>query len=563
MKNPFYIFAALFLLSCSDKPGEEILIESENYDYDQAYVFLNEGKSDSAFLKFSQAKDYFQNIPDSLNVANCLLMMAMIQREAGDYFGGQETALQANDFLDQQKEEHYPYLSSNYNTLGRISRDLKNYEDALSFFKNALIFSQDSANISIFQNNIALVYENLKQHSKADEIFQKVLSRPYLNRKEYARTLSNLANARWENDPSYIAAPELLIALAIRIREKDFSGQNASYAHLADYYKQRRPDSSLFYARKQYVSALKIKSPDAQVKALRRLIQTGNRDSVQTYFNSYSTLTDSLDSARKAAKNQFALIRYEVEKNKADNLRLENDNIEKSTRLTRQRAITGGLTFLIIFAGIGGNFWYKKRKERLELEAQNKIKASKLATSRKVHDVVANGIYRVMNEIEYNDQLDRDSLLDKLDTMYNKSRDISYEAEELTETSNAYHDVLGDLLKSFAKENRRVLIAGNDALVWEYVSDQAKSELTEVLLEMMVNMAKHSHAESVAIRFSQEDQSLQIHYQDDGVGMKADAPRGKGIDNTVSRIQGLRGEIIFASEAGDGLKIDIRIPIYK
>ncbi len=560
MNNALYIFVVIFFLSCSDK-SEKTVAKSENYDYNDAYHFYDKGRSDSAFLKFSQAKDHFQNISDSLNVANCLLMMAIIQREAGDYFGAQETALQANDYLNEDKLEHYPYLNSNYNTLGTVSRDLKNYDDALSFLKKTLSFSQDSVNTSIIQNNIALVYQNLEQYAKADEIFKNILSKPYLKPNEYARTLSNQANARRENDSTYVAAPDLLKALTIRIKEKDIWGQNASYAHLADYYKEKRPDSSLFYARKQYAAALQIKSPDAQVKALRRLIQTGNRDSLQTYFVSYSRLTDSLENARAAAKNQFALIRYEVEKNKADNLRLENDNVEKSARLSRQRVMTGGLALLLIVGGVGGRFWYRKRKERLELEAQNKIKASKLSTSRKVHDVVANGIYRVMSEIEYNKELDRDSLLDKLDIMYNKSRDISYEAEETIEAPSAYHDALGEMLKSFAKSDRRVLIAGNDAALWENVSDQAKSELKEVLLEMMVNMAKHSQATSVVIRFGREDEHLHIHYQDDGVGVKADAPKGKGRQNTVSRIHGLRGEIIFASEVGDGMKIDIHIPI--
>ncbi|WP_166333556.1 ATP-binding protein [Sphingobacterium chungjuense] len=560
MKFPIYIFVLFVILSCADKP-ESIPSISVNKEYEEAYSYLDAGKPDSAFLRFSQVKDHYQNINDSLHVANCLINMAVIQRDAGDYFGAQETALQANDYLNEHKLDHYPYLNSNFNTLGTISRELNNYDDALSFFEKTLKYSQDSANLSIIENNIALVYKSLKQFGKADKIFQNILSRPYLKSIEYARTLSNRANARSDHNSSYVAAPDLLNALAIRVQEKDIWGQNASYAHLADYYKEKRPDSSLFYARKQYATALKLKSPDAQVNALRRLIQTGNRDSLQTYFASYSTLTDSLENARNAAKNQFALIRYEVEKNKADNLRLENDNVEKSARLSRQRVMTGGLALLLIVGGVGGRFWYRKRKERLELEAQNKIKASKLSTSRKVHDVVANGIYRVMSEIEYNKELDRDSLLDKLDIMYNKSRDISYEAEETIEAPSAYHDALGEMLKSFAKSDRRVLIAGNDAALWENVSDQAKSELKEVLLEMMVNMAKHSQATSVVIRFGREDEHLHIHYQDDGVGVKADAPKGKGRQNTVSRIHGLRGEIIFASEVGDGMKIDIHIPI--
>lgn len=562
MKAIFYLLITVIIpFSCQRKlqtsaQGNDAII------YGNAYEHLSNGFMDSAYLSFNTAKEEFLIENDSLNVANCLIQMAIIERELGDNFGAQETALNAGKFLNEQDTVNDPYISANYNTLGLTCNSLADYHRALSFFYSALKHSNDSANNFIFLNNIALAHRNLKNYEKADSIYKQILADQSISNVEHARVLSNQANVRWESDSSYFAVPQLLDALRIRLKEKDVRGQNASYAHLSDYYKSTKPDSALFYAQKQYQTAIKIKSPDAQVKALRRLIDSGSKDSVQYYFQTYAKLSDSLDNARSAAKNQFALIRYEVEKNKADNLRLQNDNTEKESRLFRQRVMTGSLTWLMLLFVGGGSFWYKKRKERLELEAAAKIKASKLETSKKVHDVVANGIYYVMSQIEYNPNMDKEQLLDSLDDMYNKSRNISHEAEEDEEVSTPdYHNALADKLKSFAKENRRVLLAGNEPSIWCHVGNNAKNEIREVLIELMVNMSKHSRAENVVVRFEPDEKKLLIHYQDDGIGMAEHSKKGKGMENTVSRIKGIGGAITFVQEPGKGVKVTIQVPV--
>ena len=89
---------------------------------------------------------------DSLNIANCLINMAIIQKDEGDYFGAQETALEAIDYLNENELRHYSYLGSNYNNLGVATLNLDDYENALKFFNLALKFSEDSLSEIIYQN---------------------------------------------------------------------------------------------------------------------------------------------------------------------------------------------------------------------------------------------------------------------------------------------------------------------------------------------------------------------------------------------------------------------------
>lgn len=554
-----YILLIIFL-SC-EKEAIQKEKPIDNPSYDKAFEYLEAAKSDSAFFYFGKAKQVFSEAGDSLFVAKCLINMAIIQIDQGDYFGAQETSLEADAYLNKQNKDYHRFLSMNFNNLGNATGYLLEYKQAIKFYESAIKYSDNPQNTLVYRNNLAMTYVTNNELEKAREIYDDIINRTHKGQAEYARVLSNLAKVKWLQDPNYNAISEFLLALKIREQENDMWGQNASLYMICEYYTEKQPDSALFYAHKRYAVARAIASPDDQIKALQKLINLSPSEAVKPYFETYNDLKDSVQLARSAAKNQFALIRYEVEKNKADNLSLQKDNAEKAFRITRQRMWTGAVSVLFILAIVGGAVWFKRRKQRLELEADGKIKASQLRTSRKIHDVVANGLYRVMTEIENRDDIDRDGILDRLEIMYEKSRDISYEVEETTQTQLDYHKQVTDLLKSFVTENRKVIIAGNDPEYWKTVNSHTKYEIHHVLQELMVNMRKHSQASDVVIRFDWAPSHLNIYYSDNGVGLSESLVRGNGLTSTGNRIAGLDGKITFVSKEGKGLKVEVSIPI--
>lgn len=141
--------------------------------------------------------------------------------------------------------------------------------------------------------------------------------------------MTNLSKTNWLQNSNYNPIPEFQKALKIRLKEKDNWGMNSSYAHLADYYIKNNQDSALLYSRKMYKVAKEINSPDDQIEALQKLITVENPQNSKRYFNVYQKLNDSLQTARNKAKNQFALIRYETEKNKSDFLKAKAESIER------------------------------------------------------------------------------------------------------------------------------------------------------------------------------------------------------------------------------------------
>lgn len=557
LRLPFFSF---LVLSCSpDATGPASPVE--NPYYDQAYDYLDAGQADSAFLAFAKAKDIFDEAGDSLNTANCLIQMAVTLTAEGDYFGAQETSLQAMDYLDAENPAHGVYLSANANNLGHATYQLQDLDRALAFYDQAIDFAADEATERIYLNNKARALQEGQRHVEALAIYESIVEANRDHPVEYARSLTNLANTRWAHDSTYNPVPQLREALRIREERQDLWGLNSSYAHLAAYYERRKPDSALHYAAKRYAVARQINSADDQALAAYRLAKLAPPDEAVRYFETYKQLDDSIQLARSSAKNQFALIRYEVEKNKAENLRLENANTAQAYALARQRLLTVLAVIAALAVALATAYWQRKRKQRLELETQNRIKDHQLQTSRKIHDVVANGIYRVMAEVENQPELDREGLLDRLEDMYEKSRDISYETEPEPVAHAPFHAKIGNLLRSFATDATKVVIVGNEPALWETVEDGTKYQLEHILQELMVNMRKHSGASNVAIRFALDGQAIAVHYKDNGRGMPEPLVRKKGLGNTENRIEQLGGRLTFENETGGGLRIVLAVPV--
>jgi tetratricopeptide (TPR) repeat protein len=552
----------LQLVSCHKEKKQRIPL-AENAYYDRAWFFLDNNLPDSSFIYFNKAKEKASKDGDKVKVAKCLINMAIISGDKGDYFGSQEISLSAIAYLSHNVQEQREILSSNYNNLGKMAHVLKKYEEANQFYLKSIKLTQNENSRAIYLNNIAMNLSSYGNYSEALKYFDELMHQKLINDNPitYSRILSNASKTKWMQNRSYNPVPDFLKALNIREREKDLWGQNASLGHLIDYYFDVKRDSALFYSQRKYKVAQAIKSTDDQLTSLRMLIKLSPVKDTKHYFEIYQYLDDSIQNVRSAAKNQFALIRYETEKNKAENLNLQKDVNEKRYQITRQRFFIIGSLILIIGGSVIALLWYKKRKQKIELEAENTIRSNKLKIHKRIHDIVANGLYTVMSEIENKEELDKEKILDKIEILYERSRGITYDAYD--ETPIVEPDLKGkinNLISSYGSPERRVSLVGNEDELWGQVSVQAKHEIIHILQELMVNMDKHSAASNVVLKFEHIEGQVNIYYTDDGVGIKGLPSFNNGLTNTRNRIQSIGGEVTFASSSEKGLSIHIFFP---
>jgi len=560
VKPLLLLIGILFLVSCESRIKSTQEAEKNPY-YEQAYEFLDKNEFDSAFVYFEKAKSLFLERNDSVGVAESLINMAITQADFGDYYGSQETSTQAIEYLNLNDSSQHALLGMVYNNLSNVYTSLKDTEKAIESNQLAIQYTSSPTNRKVYENNLASTYIANQEYEKASEILKELVSNADSNSIDYARFLTNYARAKSHLDTAYKLLPVLKKAMQIRRKNKDPWGLNSSYSHIANYYKERNKDSALFYSMQQFDIAKTIKNPDAQMDALQRVLELSVLEENRPFLEKYHQIQDSVEIARLTAKNQFALIRYEVEKSKTNNLKLSNEIAEKQYRLNLMRVLLVGLIIVAALSSFYFLNWHKRRKQRMELEAENRVKESQLKTSRKVHDVVANGIYRVMAELENRDDVNREELLDRLEILYDKSRDISYEVENLGMGDIPFHLTVSELLKSFANEERTVLIAGNEEATWDRLNAVQKDNLEQVLQELMVNMQKHSKAQEVIVRFDYEGNILHIYYKDDGIGLSESPKYGNGFMNTENRINLLKGTLTFEKNNNSGLGIHISIPI--
>ena len=559
MKLKIYLLLILFfLVSCKKEIIEPA--KTENKFYDKAYDFLSTGEKDSAFIYFNLAQNTFSQNKDSARIGNSMVNMAILQSEAGDYYGSQETSLGAIKYLNKKEEKLYPILYSNYNNLGITSRNLGDYKNAVLFYDNAIAFATSQSEINTCLNNKAICYKFLENYSASLQIFKDVFKNidPVKDQKGYARIVDNLAFVKFLQNKNYDAEMEMNEALKIREKAEDLWGQNASHSHLSDYFEDKSIEKSLFHAHRMYKISKKIKSPDDQLEALQKLVDLENPVHSKKYYKIYVNLEDSLTNVRNKAKNQFALIRYDSEKNRVDLLKAEAKNIENRYQILQRNIALGAVFLAFIFAV----FWNRKRKEGLKQEKIFEVKNTALKYSKKVHDVVSNGIYQVMSEIENTSEIDKEGLLDKLEIVYEKSRDISY--EDLTGNADSdFKMQIANLTKSFSSETLKTIIIGNEEILWSKIPQDLKTDIKLILQELLVNTKKHSEAKKIILKFEIVANRLQIAYSDDGIGFTNNIEKKNGLQNVETRIFSQKGNLTFGETTGKGANVFISFPLKK
>ncbi|WP_287442403.1 hypothetical protein [Algoriella sp.] len=558
MKNTLILSCLFLIFSCqsSDKNNFSPQLTTENKPYDIAWEFYEKSQNDSAYVYFNQAKDLYLLQKNKIQAAKCLVNMGYISNDKGDWFGSQELTIFAIKLLNPKIKEEKEVLSSAYNSLGQSIHELGNYKEAINYYQKSTDLNQDREVRIINENNIANSYRYNKQFNEAINGYQTLLkdSLIYNHPKEYARVLDNLAYTEWLQDVNRDVEDKLNKALNIRIKEKDKTGINASYAHLIDYFSKKDKEKALNYAYKRKDIAFESNSSEDKLETYQKLITLENSENSKKYFEAYQKLNDSVEFERNKAKNQFALVRYDSEKNKADFLKAEAENEKKQNDILKLYIIVG----LLFFGLIGAYFWYKRRKQKLEEQKLLEVKNTELKYSKKVHDKVANGIYQILSEVENNQSLGKNELLDKLEDVYEISRDISYDKKDDNLAQN-FTTKLAEMMKAYSSDEVLLFILGNEDLLWKNTSTHTKTEIYIIIQELLTNMKKHSEASRVVLKFSQENNQITINYTDNGIGISVLKPKN-GLQNTGNRIKSINGQLIFETENINGLKITISFP---
>lgn len=564
-----YITVALIIIifSCQKKNNDIIETKNTKKEVEKliaiADTFYDANKFDSAFYYYNKVKLIGDPKTDLRKITCALMSIAEIQQNQGDYVGSEATTTEALQYIDKIKNTRFTW--SIYYMLGiNYSRNY-NYTNALLYYKKAYDLKTDEGRKLAVKNNIALVYVGQKKYKQAISIFESLLSKKEIQNdlNMYSKILDNLGNCYFEtNNPK--AINYLNTSLKIRLQQKNDVGLGASYLHLSKYYANSNPELSKFYAKLSYEKYTIVNNIDDRLNSLKYIIKNSTDKELKESSLLYIRLADSIFEIRQKTKNEFARIKYDSKKEKDENFKLKTNKTENELQLERQknRNIVSYIIIVFSLCLILILYFYltsRSNKEKIEATYQSETRISK-----KLHDELANDIYHTMAFAE-NKNLsiteNKEQLLNHLDAIYSRTRDISKENSPII-TTEKYLFYLKEMISGFDTSNINLLITGLDTISWDEIDRNKKIAVYRVLQELLVNMKKHSNATLVGITFKRAERNIIINYTDNGIGVNLDNVSFKnGLHNAENRIQAIKGEITFDAKPDKGFKVSFKFPV--
>jgi signal transduction histidine kinase len=559
------LFLFIILESCHKKQYAKAEKKSNLAAIDRLFDFgdknLDKANYDSAYFYYNKAKSLCDIKSDSTRIVYSLSRMSEIQQNQGDYSGSETTAIEAIPFLNKKMDPSYE--SSIYNLLGIVYVKLYDYDNALFYYNKGLNLNIDVIRKLKFKHNIAVVYMAKQDYNRAIQILLPLISKKEVinDLAPYSKALDNLGYSYYKvGNPKGINY--LLRALEIKKQIKDDWGMAASYLHLSSFYSQSNPKLTNEYAQLAYEKATKVNNIDNRLEALALLIQNNSNNKSNDYSKTYIRINDSIKKVRQIARNGFAKIKYDSKKDKEENLALKTEKAETALELEQQKnrnLILLFLTFIGVLTTVS-LYCFLKTKNKKE-----KIKAAydtETRISKQLHDELANDVYNTMIFAEtqelYNDEK-KEILLNQIETIYNRTRNISLENSEI-DTGEHFKDNLFMLISGFNNNKTNIIIKNQEVIDWNKTKKLTKITVYRILQELLVNMKKHSECSIVVIGFENKGKTYEINYSDNGIGSSKTLKFKNGLQNVGNRIKTINGTFTFDTDLNKGFKAKIVFP---
>lgn len=557
VKKTSFLFFCFAIISTINALNSNLLSQTSK---DSSFVYYESITKIKDINITSKAFDFFDNKVkesllkrDTLQAAYFLELISLGQFKMGFYNDSESTTIEAFRLLDDIKinpktTKPRERLS---NQLGMLYRKIEDFDNSHRYYKQALELNESLIDKIAIVTNIANNYADQEQYEKAiyslSTYYEEVLLLE--NSSIKATYLDNIGFFQSKTS-NQMALKNMQLALKIRLNSQDLMDLFSSYHHLSLYHSDKgNKKEALKYSKQAKIISDSLNNTIFQREALKLNLRLENNSD----FEKFIELNNSIEKENLLRENKFAAIKYNV--NEKEKIIKENELKLKTSELEEEKQKKFKLIYL--FAGLGvlllsiSLFLILKIKHKKEKVQQVYITETRI--SKKVHDEVANDIYQVMTKLQGDTNI-KETILDDLDNIYSRTRDISRENSALTVNDN-FEITLNDLFLSYKNNTLNIITRNIHKTDWNTIEAYKKITLYRVLQELMVNMKKHSQATNVALTFNESNNKIAITYTDNGIGCII--KKGTGLQNMENRIKSIKGTIIFDSEIKKGFKVKI------
>ena len=542
----FFYCCTIFFFVITHAVKAQQLKDSTNYYYK---IVVNSKSNDSllfgyVFFRNQKEKNLKNNNPTEAIYNLRLLIIA--QTGLGLIYEAESSVIEALQLIDNQSTPTNSFIQDKvalYNSLGMLYRLMDEYNKAIAIYNKALGIAERTTDSIQIHNNKGSVYKDQGHYKLAEQQFNiaynerlKTNNKPLL-----AQALDNLGSVQGKLGKES-GLKKMLEALSIRIKENDVQYFYASYKHLTEYYKDKGDiKKAKEYAKLGYEAAKLYREPYLE-DALPRLLELSDDNLVLEYIKR----NDNSLKSQLLIDKKYSSAKYNLAE-------AQQRTFESQLKNEKQKKVNLIYLFLVLSILFTSLFLFLILRSRHKKEKVQQVYNTETRISKKVHDEVANDLYHVMTKLQSKNNSNED-VLDDLESIYNKTRDISKENSTIDIDEN-YNELLNDLLLSYKNNDINVITQRVSKIDWDALSDLKKTTLYRVLQELMTNMRKHSKASIVLISFNQTKNKIVIDYKDNGIG--CDLVKSNGLMNAENRMVSINGTITFESQINNSFNVKI------
>ncbi|MEO0571468.1 MAG: sensor histidine kinase [Bacteroidota bacterium] len=556
----------------------------------RAYFYMNQ--LDSAAYHFQKSIVLFKSLDLNNKALAIGISLGAVQLRKGDYREAVNTLIEGASFFESIKDS--VNMAKCYSNVSSAFGELADSKQAILFGEKALrIFKAKNMNTyaAITLPNLAGEFLKLGDTLKAKNYFLEAeeLAKTRNDKFSLARIYNNLGNMYLETDHTQ-SEKYLTQALEVRKKTKNNDGIGTLYNNLGYLYLQKgTPKKALPFLER----ALNDSKGSNKIIVLNNLSQVshaiGNYKKGLRFSKQMSLLNDSVHKVE--IQNAIAEIstKYETEKKEKEILNLKNTNLETDIKRKRNRNLLYTVLGILLVGLILAYSWIKNsRKKRVIAEQQQELESQKVERLLKEQELIGldamiegqekerqriaedlhdslggklSALKLFVEDVKKTDEVLYEKIKTVLDESYEDVRDISHQKNigaMIDKGLIPAVNIIANRLKSTKKLNVEV----TNIDLKQKVKNFIELQLFRIIQELITNTLKHAKANTVSIQFSEENNTLNVVYEDDGIGYDSKTTKaGVGLKNINNRLQKTGGSMVVDSNPGNGTTVILNVPI--
>lgn len=555
-------------------------------------AFFYQNNLDSAAYHFGKSIDLLEKLQYENKVASVGISLGAVQLRSGDYKKAVTTLIQGAEYFESVADS--TNMAKCYSNVSTAFGELGNSDKAVEYGEKALIIF-DKKNMESFKAitlpNLAGELVKLGDTITAKDYFLEAenLAKKRGDKFSLARIYNNLGNMYLKTDPDQ-SEKYLKLALALRKETKNNDGIAALYNNLGYLNLQKEnPQKALDYLE----NAIEFVQGTNTIVTYNNLMEVhqklGNYRTALEYAQKKEVLNDSILKVENQKAIAEISTKYETEKKEKEILNLQNENLQTDMKRRQNRNLMySAFVLLVVSIVLAYAFLKNSKKRRIIAEQQQQLESQKVEKLLKEQELIG------IDAMVEGQEKERERIAQDLhDSLGGKLSALKLFVENIKKTDPSLYTKIKTILDDSYEDVRSIAHQKNASAIIEeglipavnMVAERLKSseklnvevtnidlkqrirnftalQLFRIIQELLTNTIKHAKAKNVSIQFSEEDNVLNVIYEDDGIGFDTKTTiRGVGLKNIDSRMRKIGGSFNVDSNPGDGVTVILNAPI--